>query len=123
MSKQPTMTPIQRRILWLMRTLDEDFVAATTTGARKLGFGHWLAEEGGLVVRVYGESEYFMRSRGWLEQVERNARGRWYRITDEGRAVAATILTEPKAWAETKADIELIDPMTFAEAKACGPEK
>ena len=28
-----------------------------------------------------------------------------------------------KAWAETKADIELIDPMTFAEAKACGPEK
>lgn len=97
MTKQPTMTPIQKRILWLMRTLEEEFVAPTTTGARKLGFGHWQAAEGGLVVRVYGEPEYFMRSRGWLKHVERNAQGRWYQITDEGRAVAATILTEPKA--------------------------
>lgn len=91
------MTPTQRRILWLMVTLDEQFVACTGEGARLEGFGHWLPPEGGLAVRSYSDPLYFMSGhpKRWLEPVERNARGRWYRITEAGRAAAAKIKTEP----------------------------
>ena len=75
-----------------MHTLGEEFVASTGDGARIHGFGHWQVPEGGLAVRAYGTPLYFMKA--YLQPVERNVRGRWYGLTEAGRAVR--IATEPK---------------------------
>lgn len=89
------MTPIQRRILWLMRELDNDAVACTGRNSRKDGFGHWVHSEGGLVIRAYQDPLYHMQARGWLKPHTRNTPGLWYMITPEGRSVQTSIKAEP----------------------------
>jgi hypothetical protein len=87
---------MQRRILWHMRDKNTDLVAETGEGARTEGFGCWIVDEGGLAIRAYSHPLYFMRSRGLIEPIGRNARGIWYRLTDAGREAQATVKTCPR---------------------------
>lgn len=91
------MTPIQKRILWLLREHGEDTVACTGKGSRLNGFGAWTHKHGGLVIRAYSDPLYWMEAKGWLFRVTRNTPGHWYRLTNEGCIVADGIKTEPPA--------------------------
>lgn len=92
-----SMTPTQRRILWLMKQFENMPVACTGRNARKDGFGHWEHSDGGLVIRAYCDPLYHMRARGWLHSIVRNTPGSWYGITPEGRALQKAIKGEPPA--------------------------
>lgn len=78
------LTPVQRRILWLLR--ENDGRAAFQGGTR--GF-HWgLHEDHGLVITAYGDPEMFLENRGLIEKLETNAPGRWFRLTAAGETRA-----------------------------------
>lgn len=97
------MSPTQRRILWLMRQHDEDYVACSGHGARLHGFGHAINSEGGLFIRAYSDPLYFMstvatasgRPEPWLLRVQRNTPGEWWQLTEAGKQAAASIREEP----------------------------
>ena len=80
------LTPTQKKILRAMR--DAGGIAAFTgDSARKHGFGVFPAKHGGVVVRCYGTPEVFLKQRGFIHPIEREAPGYWFVITDKGHAV------------------------------------
>lgn len=83
------LSPMQRRILSAMQADELGFAAFTGEQSRKHGFGVFGAKHGGIVIRAYQHPEYFLKSRGLIEQHERNVPGYWYRVTDAGRAALA----------------------------------
>lgn len=84
------LSPMQRRILSAMQDDEIGFAAFTGEQSRKLGFGVFAAKHGGIVIRAYQHPEFFLKSRGLIEQRERNVPGYWYRVTDAGRAALAS---------------------------------
>lgn len=76
------LTKMQRKILTAMR---DGPAAFTGEKARKHGFGIFEGKHGGVIIRAYGTPEWFLKSRGLIEQSPRNVPGSWFRLTEQGR--------------------------------------
>ena len=83
------LTPRQKQILQLMLDLDDLDAARFFGGTR--GFSVSTLRGGGLVIRCYQIPEFWLASRGLIAEVQTNEPGRWYRLTDQGRAAAERI--------------------------------
>ena len=77
LDKRP-LTPTQKRILSLMH---EHGAAAFFGGTRKFS---WELTAYGLVIHAYQDPEMFLKCRGFIQQIDTNAPGRWYRLTHTG---------------------------------------
>jgi hypothetical protein len=77
------LTKMQRKILDAMH--DAGGIAAFTgEKARVNGFGVFKAKAGGVIIRAYGNPAYFLKARGLIFPLEREAPGQWFVITDVG---------------------------------------
>ena len=83
------MTPRQKQILQLMLDLDDLDAAIFLGGTR--GFSVATLRGGGILIKAYQTPEFWLANRGLIAEVQANTPGRWYRLTDEGRAAAGRI--------------------------------
>ncbi len=81
-----SLTKRQRQILALM------LMHGTTRffGGTRL-FKYTNAYEDGFTITAYQDPELFLERRGLIERVERNASGRWYKLTASGHAAACRV--------------------------------
>lgn len=86
-AKSAALTPMQRKVLSAMS--DGEPAIFNGEGSRRFGFGVASARYGGRVIRAYGLPEWFLQNRNFIERVERNVPGSWFRITEAGRAAIA----------------------------------
>lgn len=95
------LTKTQREIiLWLAQHDTATFVGQRgRQGMGRRMTAHVSATFGGLVIEDYQAPQIFLKSRGLIEEVKRNAPGIWYRLTESGRIRAEKLLAQaqPKA--------------------------
>lgn len=88
------LTRRQRQILWLMRTFDGP--TYFSGGTRKF-YWHELdhGHPGALIVQAYQDPEMWLEHRGLIVQTPMNVPGRWYRLTEQGSAIAGKLKVCP----------------------------
>jgi hypothetical protein len=91
-------TDTQRTILLAMSAHETGLAIFTGSGSRRLGFGIREHANGGIIFRVYGSPEFFLRSRGLIKQRSRikTPDRYWYTLTERGRDAAAEIRRKMK---------------------------
>jgi hypothetical protein len=92
--RKPRLRRRQRQILFLMR--EADGPTLFPGGTRGFSWARVKPDHpGALVIYAYQEPERFMETRGLVKRVDMNATGRWYRLTEEGAALAEGIEEMP----------------------------
>jgi hypothetical protein len=89
------LTRTQRKILWLMREHGEGPVMIAG-GTRDFYWARPREDHpASLIIHAYMDPDLFLRRRGLIEEVQQNAPGRFYRLTDHGAARAAALVENP----------------------------